>query len=132
VDWFGPIDFLAMDAHFKATGPPADWPGPIPTVSPETKYLGAPVEQVPDLVRQSDPTTYLSPAMPPLLVQHGSADPQVPVSQSIDFVQAIAERAGPGRCEFDILPGAGHGSPEFETPENVARVFAFLDRRLRS
>jgi dipeptidyl aminopeptidase/acylaminoacyl peptidase len=57
---------------------------------------------------------------------------QVPVSQSIDFVQAIAERAGPGRCEFDILPGAGHGSPEFETPENVARVFAFLDRRLRS
>jgi hypothetical protein len=65
------------------------------------------------------------------LRQHGRLDPMVPVQQSIDFAKVIEERAGAGTFELDIIEGAGHGGPEFESSENMERVFAFLDRYLK-
>jgi len=35
------------------------------------------------------------------------------------------------RFEFDILAGAGHGDPLFETEENMKRVFSFMDKYLK-
>ena len=132
VDWFGPIDFLTMDAQRDANGlPPRIPPGPPPSGSPETKYLGAPLADVPDLVRAANPATYLHPGMSPMLIQHGGADPLVPMQQSIEFAKAIEAVVGSGACELDIIEGAGHGTPEFETPENMKRVFDFLDRYLQ-
>jgi pimeloyl-ACP methyl ester carboxylesterase len=63
-----------------------------------------------------------------MLIQHGDSDPLVPVQQSVEFARLIRQVAGAGRCEFDVLEGAGHGTPEFETAANMDRVFAFLDR----
>jgi acetyl esterase/lipase len=141
VDWFGPIDFFTMDAQREVNGLPYDPPpappaspspgapaGPPPGGSPEERYLGAPIADVPDLVRAADPATYLRPDMPPILIQHGDADPLVPVQQSVEFARLIRQVAGEARCEFDVLEGAGHGTPEFETAANMDRVFAFLDR----
>ena len=144
VDWFGPIDFLTMDAQRDENGlppdpPPGPGPGfgpapgtsPTPGLSPEMKYLGAPLAEVPDLVRAANPATYVHPGMPPILIQHGGADPLVPRQQSVDFARVIQARAGAGRGELDILDGAGHGTPEFETAENMERVFRFVDRYLK-
>lgn len=33
--------------------------------------------------------------------------------------------------ELDLLEGAGHGDPAFETEENLNRVFALVDRYLK-
>ena len=135
VDWFGPIDFSTMDEQRAANGLEPGDPGPGlgagPEDSPEAQYLGAPIAEVPDLVRAADPTTYIHLGLPPILIQHGRVDPLVPVQQSIEFARAIGERAGADRYELDILEGAGHGGPEFESEANLGRVFAFLDRHLR-
>ena len=149
VDWFGPMDFFTMGGQRAANGLSLDLllappPGPSGVApgpeldpasmvdgSPERKYLGAPFEEVPDLVHAADPATYLRPDVPPILIQHGDTDPLVPHQQSVDFAAAIERAAGDGRCEFDILEGAGHGTPEFGTPENMKRVFDFLDRYLK-
>ena len=129
VDWFGPTDFLKMDEHLAANGlGPCDH---STAGSPESLYLGAPIGDVPEKVRQANPITYVNANMPPILIQHGRADNLVPVQQSIEFAEAIDKIAGPGRAELDLLDGAGHDDPAFSTSENMARVFAFLDRHLK-
>ena len=69
VDWFGPIDFLQMDAQFRGTPCPADHDAPD---SPESQLIGAPIQTRPDLVKVVNPITYVSPEAAPFLIQHGT------------------------------------------------------------
>ncbi len=128
VDWFGPTDFLKMDEQLAESGlGPRDH---NQADSPESRYLGARITEIPEKVRQANPITYVRADMPPILIQHGRLDNLVPVQQSIMFAREL-ERVAPDRYEFDILENAGHGDPLFETDDNMARVFAFLDKHLR-
>lgn len=128
VDWFAPTDFLKMDEQLAANGlGPCNHSQPD---SPESIYLGARIADVPEKVRLANPMTHVSDRMPPILIRHGTADAEVPVQQSIDFARVIEEQVGPGRCELDVLQNAGHGDPMFHSDENIARVFAFIDRHL--
>ncbi len=128
-DWYGPTDFLAMDEQLAASGlGTRDHSRPD---SPESQYLGAPLAEVPDKVAQANPMTWVNADMAPILIQHGRDDVGVPVQQSIEFARVIEEKAGPDRCELDIIDGARHDSPEFTSPQNLDRVFGFLDRYLK-
>ena len=130
VDWFGPTDFLKMDEQLAESG--LVGPGHHNEAdSPESKYLGAKITEIPEKVRLANPMTYIHADMPPILIQHGRLDPLVPVQQSICFAQELEKRVGPDRFEFDILENAGHGAPLFETEENMGRVFQFLDLHLK-
>ena len=75
--------------------------------------------------------TYIHEHMPPILIQHGRLDTMVPVQQSMIFVEKLEKYVSHDRFEFDIIEGAGHGDPLFETDENMNRVFAFLDKHLK-
>jgi acetyl esterase/lipase len=129
VDWFGPIDFLKMDDQQTESG--LGLADHSQAHSPESRYLGARITAVPDLVRQANPMTYIHKDMPPILIQHGRLDHLVPCQQSVNFAEAIRRIAGPDRVEFEILENADHGDPLFETDENISRMFAFLDKHLR-
>lgn len=61
-------------------------------------------------------------------IQHGNADTICPISQSERLYQAIIEKAGEEKVEFDILEGAEHGDSDFETAENMERIVEFLRR----
>ena len=129
VDWFGPTDFMKMDDQLNESGF-----GPSnhnEADSPESRYLGAKLSDIPLQVELANPMTYIHVHMPPILIQHGSLDTMVPVQQSIIFAEKIKKYVGDDRFEFDILEGAGHGDPLFETPENMNRVFYFLDKHLK-
>jgi acetyl esterase/lipase len=129
VDMFGPTDFLKMDAQLDENGfGPGDH-GEID--SPESKYLGAKLSDVPMKVELANPMTYIHEHMPPLLIQHGRLDTLVPVQQSMIFVEKLEKYVSKDRFEFDIVEGAGHGDPLFETDENMNRVFTFLDKHLK-
>lgn len=129
VDWFGPTDFLKMDEQLFESGfGPSDHGE---AESPESRYLGAKLSDVPLKVELANPMTYIYSNMPPILIQHGRLDTLVPVQQSIMFVEKLGKYVPNDRFEFDILEGAGHGDPLFETEENMARVFSFLDRHLK-
>ena len=129
VDMFGPTDFLKMDAQLDENGFGPGGHGAAN--SPESKYLGAKLSDVPLKVVLANPMTYIHEHMPPLLIQHGRLDTMVPVQQSMIFVEKLEKYVHPDRFEFDILEGAGHGDPLFETDKNMARVFFFLDRYLK-
>jgi len=129
VDWFGPTDFLKMDAQLDENGYGPGNHGEAD--SPESMYLGAKLADVPLKVELANPMTYVHDRMPPLLIQHGRLDSLVPVQQSMIFAEKLKKYVSPDRFEFDIIEGAGHADPLFESEENMARVFAFLDKHLK-
>ena len=129
VDWFGPTDFLKMDEQLAENGyGPGDHNSPD---SPESRYLGSKITEVPLKVELANPMTYVHKDMPPLLIQHGRLDDLVPVQQSIIFVEKLEKYVNPDRFEFDIIEGAGHADPLLEADENMDRVFRFLNKHLK-
>jgi acetyl esterase/lipase len=128
VDWFGPTDFLTMDEQLAKNGlGPTDHNEPF---SPESRYLGRPISDVPDKVRLASPITYVGPCMAPILIQHGRADNLVPFQQSVQLSEAIEARVGTDRFALDLFDGAVHDDPHFTSDENLDRVFDFIERRL--
>jgi acetyl esterase/lipase len=130
IDWFGPVDFRSQDNQLRASG--AGTPVHDAPDSPESSFLGLPLPQADEaLLQRTNPVTYLRPGLPPFLIQHGANDDLVPVEQSLLLANALREVLPAESVRLDILPGSLHGGPAFETPENMARVFAFLAATLR-
>jgi acetyl esterase/lipase len=132
VAWYGPSDFLAMDAQLEASGmPPMEGMHHSGAQSPESLLLGAKITEIPDRVRAANPGTYVRPGAPPFLIQHGTRDAVVPAHQSVNLASQLRAVLGPERVTLELLEGAEHADPRFETPENVSRVLAFLDEHLQ-
>jgi acetyl esterase/lipase len=130
VDWYGPTEnFLRMDEELRESG--LGIPDHSMAHSPESHLLGRPITEIPDQVVFASPMTYITSKAPYFLIQHGRQDPVVPVQQSIQFAAGLERIAGKDRVIFEILEGAEHADPAFETPQNVERVFQFLDAHLK-
>lgn len=129
VDQFGPIEFRAMDEQARANGVSfADHDQPH---SAESAYMGGALPELPDeWLAQADPTTYISDRMAPLLVEHGCRDRLVPFMQSVNFVNAIYQKLGPGRVEFVPLPAADHEDKEFSSGWNQNVLWQWLKAHL--
>lgn len=135
VDWFGPLDFLAMDEQFAAAGITPKFGETSSDSSPESQYIGQNITIDPELTQQANPETYvdtLSPeTAPSFFIQHGTADSNVPLQQSEDFAALLETQIGSDKVTFEIIEGAGHGTSEFDAAENLDIVFAFLDSVLK-
>lgn len=102
IDWYGPTNFAAMDQQAPVDSAMShDDPD-----SPESRLLGAPVQEVPDLVAEADPASYATAGLPPLLIRHGRADRMVPFGQSVAFAEALARAGAP--VTFLPADGVGH------------------------
>jgi acetyl esterase/lipase len=130
VDWFGPAEnFLMMDEELIKSGKGvADHSG---AMSPESMLLGRIITEIPDLVKAASPMTYITKDVPYFLIQHGAMDAIVPVEQSTHFAAELERIAGKDKVILEVLEGAGHADPAFETQQNVNRVFSFLDGHLK-
>ncbi len=132
VAWFGPTDFLKMDEQLAASGlAPMEDQRHNGAHSPESLLLGQQITEVPDRVKAANPETHIRPNAPPFFIQHGTRDPVVPVQQSINFAAKLEAVIGKGKIHLELLEGAEHADPKFETSENLVKVFAFLDKYLK-
>ncbi len=135
VDWFGPLNFLEMDAQFAASGITPAMGATSSESSPESQYIGQLITKDPELTQQANPATYISTmtkdTAPAFLIQHGTADGNVPMQQSVDFAELLTSALGADRVTLVLLEGAGHGTSEFTAQENLDLVFAFLDQALK-
>lgn len=116
VAWFAPTDFLAMDQQFAELTPAACNGAPQqhdPPGSPESVWLGAAMQTVPELATAASPITYIATAttLPPFSLAAGSDDCVVPNQQSAELDAAL--RAAGGTSTFELLEGAVHGDPQF-------------------
>lgn len=132
IDWFGPVYFSTMDAEFKALGvtPVGVTNG---SSSPEAQYLGTTIGSSDGeaIVKKASPLTYIDKNDPPTLIEHGTADKNIPITQSENFAKKLASAIGDNKVVFKKLDGAGHGTSEFTTDENVKFVLDFLDKYLK-
>jgi acetyl esterase/lipase len=101
-DFFGPTDFLLMDAHRLPDGQIHDAPD-----SPESKLVGGPIQDNPDKVKRVNPVTYVDKNAPPFLIVHGTLDRLVPFHQS-QLLAAALEAAGVS-VTLHSVEGGGHG-----------------------
>ena len=126
-DWFGPTDFLQMDAQTAAQGcPNAGHNGPG---SPESLLVGCPIQSCPQAVQRANPMGYLTPDDPPFFIQHGTADCTVPTGQSI-ILQNLMQASG-NDSSYLPIPGAVHGGFQFSTEANLMVLDPFFETKLR-
>lgn len=121
VDYFGPTDFLQMDAHRLPNGQLHD-----PADSPESELIGGPLQLNKDKAARANPITYVTGDDPPFLICHGDADPLVPHHQS-ELLEAALRRAGVPATLYTVK-GGGHG--RFSDPEVTELTKDFLSDRL--
>lgn len=114
VDWFGPTDFLQMDAQAASGGGCTAPQVHDPADSPESAWVGGALQTVPEVVAQANPITYIATAkvLPAFSIAHGDADCNVPYQQS--QILAAALTAAGADPELTILPGATHGDAQFD------------------
>ncbi|MEV6101511.1 alpha/beta hydrolase [Nocardia sp. NPDC051981] len=126
VDWYGPTDFMSMDS--QAVAPIALSHG---VGSPEAAFLGCPPTQCPELSRTASPLSYVSPATPPMLIQHGSLDHIVPPGQSTLLDRALTAVGAPHQCIIYPLTDHGFLGAGTLNPTTVLDTFhTFLDTHL--
>ena len=125
VDWYGPTDFAAMDRQ----APDDSMMCHDDPDSPESRLLGAPVQERPDLVAMADPCRQATAAAPPFLIMHGTRDRWVPFGQS-ELLATRLQELGVA-VDFRPIEGADHVFlDDRRGPELVDEVVAFLVRTL--
>jgi acetyl esterase/lipase len=127
VDWFGPINFLTMDAEAAVLGFSINTNS---SSSPESKLMGAAVQTIPDAVAKANPASYISSDDAAFFIQAGSVDRNIPYTQSRNFYQALLPVKG-SDVSFELLEGAGHGGSQFSASTNLAKVISFFDKYLK-
>ena len=126
VDWFGPSDLAKMNAQ----APPFSRMDHDAPDAPEALLVGGPVQQNKDKAAAASPVTYVTKDDPPFLIVHGDQDPLVPLGQSQELADAL--RAAGVEVTLEVVKGAGHGGPAFETPEARRRVLEFFNHHLKA
>jgi acetyl esterase/lipase len=118
VDFYGPTDFLQMDAHMidceffnQILGIEDCHNDPL---SPESRLVGCAIQTCPEAVARANPITYVSRRDPPMLILHGQADLLVPHHQS-ELLYAALKR-GCNDAAFFSIPGVGHAHPYVTDP----------------
>jgi len=121
-DWFGPTDLIQMTKY------PSDLHHAAPD-SPEARLIGGPVGQNVERAQRANPIRYISKDDPPFLIMHGDKDPVVPLAESKLLAEAIEKTSVP--VTFRMVPGGGHGGPEFRRLEESDRLYQFFVKNLK-
>ena len=106
---------------------PMDFTGRAPNLRAEMAvklYLGASKEERPDLYRAASPISHVMNASPPFLLIHGTDDPLVPYSQSVQMASAL-EKKGVTAVLHPVQHG-GHTVPDITSPVGQEMMRALL------
>jgi acetyl esterase/lipase len=122
-DYFGPIDFLQIEAHKLPNSMVHNSPD-----SPESKLIGGYIVDNPQKVAKANPITYVTKDDPPFLIVHGDTDPLVPHHQS-EILEAALKKAGVP-VTFYTVKGGGHGG--FKDPNVPKLTRDFFDKTLKN
>jgi acetyl esterase/lipase len=125
-DWFGPTDFLRMNDFPSKIDHDADG-------SPESRFIGAPIQTVPEKTQLANPIKYISEKTPPFLIMHGDNDMSVCYNQSELLFGALL-KAGHSSQLYKVV-GGGHGfrGAKNATPEILFKMSAdFFDQQFKA
>ncbi len=116
IDYFGPVDFLQMDAHRLPDGLRNDDPN-----APGSLLVGGPIQDHPDRVAPTNPIRYLTEDVPSFLIVHGKRDRLVPHHQSVLLHDALTKVGAD--VTFYTVEDGDHGNIEDPTVDAVTLAF---------
>jgi acetyl esterase/lipase len=119
IDHYAPSDFLTFDDDGEDVVEPANAPA-----TSAARFLGFVPSDRPAEAQLANLCRYATAASPPFLIAHGDADHRVGIGQSRRLLAALT-RAG-ARAELIVVPGADHGSAEFDQQPLHDKTLAFL------
>ena len=125
---FGVYDLLAC-SKFSDAAPPMPSGYKMPNFA--DLFAGVNCREHPELISLTWPGSYVTKDCPPTLIEGGTADQVVPFEASGALVDKINAVCGPGRATLQVMEGCTHGHADYGSPENEARLFAFLDSVLK-
>lgn len=127
IDWYGPIDQLAMEKEIRK--------------DPDSVFKNADGSSINEMLfdkkdeellkalDEVNPLNYLKKEnVPPVFIEHGDCDPLIPLKQSYDLRDALLQYLDESDVPITIVKGAVHGVESFENEENLAKVFAFIEK----
>jgi acetyl esterase/lipase len=123
IDWFGPADFPAYDPNLPTPMVQRENPASVIAL-----LFGGPISQKLELAKRGSPVTWVTKDAAPLLIMQGTNDPLVPLGQSQRLADKFKEAGA--TVTLEVIEGAGHGSPQFTTPERIKLMTDFLTRHL--
>lgn len=132
VDWYGPSNFLEMDADADAQGC-ARYAGighDDPN-SPEGRWLGGKPSSIPQVASRASPVAWVSVDDPPFIIQHGGRDCSVPTQQGRRMRDALLPVLGAQAVSWTEFPTDGHGGPSFGADANLDVIASFFERWIR-
>lgn len=127
-DIFGPTDFWTVITQ-------ADADKNVKNIfkwndgDPYSKLIGGKLGEDKKECDAVSPVRYVSKDNPPFLILHGDRDALVPLAQSEELRDLLAE-AGV-EVTLQRLPGAGHGGPAFALPALAQLTIRFFDKHLK-
>jgi acetyl esterase/lipase len=125
VSWYAPVDFSKLDEQLNQNGFGPGTHGDARSF--ESMYLGGQLSKLAsDKIQAANPVTYVTTNVPPMFIQAGRNDHQVPWQQSELLANKIATVAGKDRVQFEVIEKADHIDPLFETDANMEKVFSFI------
>jgi acetyl esterase/lipase len=125
IDWYGPTDLLTMPPNVLSETRTREQLAK----SNGAQLLGGIVMDQPEKAKGASALYQASAGDAPFLIMHGEKDPGVPLAQSERLHEKLKE-AGV-ESTLHVIPGAGHGGKEFNTPEVRKVVQEFLGRQLK-
>lgn len=127
---FGPMHFSTMRQQAEENG--LSEVSPEPDKMPEAAYLGVPITlEHEELIQKANPAVYASPAMCPILVQHGTMDHLVPFAQSREFVDTVRSKiSDPAKVTYTPIKDADHEDKRFFSEPNMSSVWDYLKQHL--
>jgi acetyl esterase/lipase len=123
VCWYPVTDLPSAADDVEAAGGPVD----RTAASREGMFLGAAIEDAPELARAASPVQHVRADAPPILLIHGSADVLVPKRQSERLAAALDAVGSTGRLV--VVEGYGHmftGMPDHDVERWVDSSVEFL------
>lgn len=106
IAFYPPTNFLTMDTWAVAKSGGSRMCHDA-EASPESRLIGCAIQTCPTKVQAADPSRYVTPGDPPMMILHGGSDPLVPHNQGEALYMALNKACAD--AIFISLPKAGHG-----------------------
>lgn len=121
VDWFGPTDFLLMDACGSSFSH-------NDSKSPESTLIGGAIQENKEKVALANPISYVSKNTPPFLIFHGTKDPLVPQCESEKLYEKLQKEGT--KSDLVIIEGGGHG-PGVMIDKYYSQMIEFFKSKMK-
>ena len=99
--------------------------------SPESLFIGGPIQENKELAQKANPITYVSPSDPPMLLMHGDKDAAVIYNQSELLAAALQKAGAPSHLHKVVNGSHGFGGTDESREALFERVLNFFNEELK-